>query len=352
MNEIERYLDEICRSLGGSHDLRQHIREELHDHLADAIEANVAKGLSEEDAARKAIEDFGDPTETRQGLQALYGHSTVAFLIDRAMDWKERTMKSGWKWSFAAMAILLIVMVGQLFLTAALFIFIFPRLQETYVTLLDERVPPLVVDTLRVAQIFRSEFVLLWGLPAAVAAIWALFEWRCKSENKPVIRLAGAAFATFLASAAFCFVAVVTVIALTLQTVSAFNADPRPYAVRALSDAERAMSDLHDAMASKDRDKMLLAGSSLEGALWMLSEHRQAVALASTINQGQVERLESTIKRLVEQSRMLHRVREAKELGKFEATWDIFQRQLKGESVEVPPPVEEPEEPSETEDNS
>ena len=348
MNEIERYLDEICRSLGGSHDLRQHIREELKDHFADAIEANVAKGLSEEDATRKAVEDFGDPSETKQGLQALYGHSTVAFLIDRAMAWKERTMKSGWKWSFAAMAILLIVMAGQVLLTAAVFVFIFPRLQETYVTLLDERVPPLIVDTLRVAQIIRSEF-MLWGLPAAVAAIWALFEWRCKSENKPAIRLAGAAFATLLTTAAFCFVAVLTVAALAMQTGSAFWHDPRPFAQRTLSEAERAMADLRSAIADKDRDATWNARGRLGSALSNLTGDNSAVALASTINQGQVERIHATIARLAEQSWKFNSAWDDKDLNELDNTWDILQRQLKGETVEVPPPVEEP---YQEEDNS
>ena len=100
MSEIESYLDHVCRGVAGSRSLRQHIREELREHLTEAVERHAAGGLPENEAARRAIEEFGQAEMVSEGLQDIYGRRLVALLVEKAMEWKERTMKSDWKWSF------------------------------------------------------------------------------------------------------------------------------------------------------------------------------------------------------------------------------------------------------------
>ena len=36
MDKLEHYLDQVCRSIGGPRSLRQHVRQELREHLLDA----------------------------------------------------------------------------------------------------------------------------------------------------------------------------------------------------------------------------------------------------------------------------------------------------------------------------
>lgn len=50
VDRLERYLDEVCRSVGGSRAMRQHIRQELREHLLDAVAQRKAAGMTEEAA--------------------------------------------------------------------------------------------------------------------------------------------------------------------------------------------------------------------------------------------------------------------------------------------------------------
>ena len=102
METIERYLDHVCGSLGGSSSLRRHLREELREHLTEAMDSHVAAGLSPEEAAAKAVEAFGSPATVSEELGIVYGRRLLAVVVEKAMAWKERTMKTGWKWSFVA----------------------------------------------------------------------------------------------------------------------------------------------------------------------------------------------------------------------------------------------------------
>jgi len=168
MDEIERYLDDVCRTLGGSHDLRQHIRDELRDHIGETIDALAAKGLSLEDAAHKAIEDFGKPEDMRRELQSVYGRQVTAFLIGRAIAWKEQNMKSGWKWSFAATGVLLMLIVGQVLCIYAPFVFIFPGIRWHFEAL-GEALPALTAASLRAGTlVLGREAIPAWALLVAV----------------------------------------------------------------------------------------------------------------------------------------------------------------------------------------
>src|SRR3982750_674781 len=98
MDKLERYLDQVCRGIAGPRSLRHHIRQELREHLLDAAAEHRRAGLSETQALEKALEDFGGPELVRSELEATHGHRLTAVLIDKAMQWKELTMKSKWLW--------------------------------------------------------------------------------------------------------------------------------------------------------------------------------------------------------------------------------------------------------------
>src|SRR5215471_2739267 len=110
MDKLEQYLDQVRRSIGGPRSLRQHVRQELREHLLDAMAQHKAAGLSEQAALEKALEEFGKPEEVRSELEATHGHRMMAVVIDKAMQWKERTMRAKWLWTtWAHLALLLVV---------------------------------------------------------------------------------------------------------------------------------------------------------------------------------------------------------------------------------------------------
>ena len=94
MENLERYLDEVCRGIAGPREMRRHIRQELREHLMDAASQHRAAGLSEDDALAKALEDFGGPQQVRSELEAQHGHRMMTLVIDKALEWKEKTMKA------------------------------------------------------------------------------------------------------------------------------------------------------------------------------------------------------------------------------------------------------------------
>ena len=115
MDKLEHYLDQVCRSIGGPRPLRQHVRQELREHLLDAVALHRAAGMSEEDALSKALEEFGKPEEVRSELEATHGQRMMAVVIDKAMQWKEVTMKAKWlwtTWAYLGLAVVIVLEVG------------------------------------------------------------------------------------------------------------------------------------------------------------------------------------------------------------------------------------------------
>ena len=91
MDKLEKYLDQVCRSIGGPVEMRQHVRQELREHLLDAVAQHKAAGLAEDAAIQKAIEEFGQPDEVRSDLEAAHGQR-MTWILDKAMQWKERVV--------------------------------------------------------------------------------------------------------------------------------------------------------------------------------------------------------------------------------------------------------------------
>src|SRR5712691_10238907 len=118
MDKLEHYLDQVCRGIGGPRSLRQHIRQELREHLLDAAAEHKAAGLSEEAALARALEDFGGPEQVRSELEATHGHRLLPVVIDKAMQWKEITMKAKWLWaSWAHLVLAAVIALEVLFIT-------------------------------------------------------------------------------------------------------------------------------------------------------------------------------------------------------------------------------------------
>lgn len=210
MNEIERFLDQACRSVSGSASLRRHLREELKEHLEEAVEGFVAAGMSKDEAVQRAIEEFGEPALVREGLEAVHGRRLTALFIEKAMDWREKTMKTGWKWSFVAQFTILLVIALQVLFIAFMLVFIFPRTLEQCRSL--EKTPEYLITCINLTRPFAMMMEFQIFLLLLFGGGWGLFEWKCRSENKSTIRIAAGAVLALIVTLVLVYVTAVNII--------------------------------------------------------------------------------------------------------------------------------------------
>lgn len=210
MTDIEEYLNRVCRDLSAPAALRKHLREELRNHIEEAIAEYQASGVPPEEAARRAIEGFGDSATVRDELEGVYGKRLVSLLIDRAMVWKARTMTTEWKWSFAGQFALLLIAGLQVLLISAIAVLVLPIVVERYV---DMRVTApgyltRMIDVLR----FLAQSWYVWAVLVLVAMV--VFERRAPKGGKSVMRLGAGAWAVFALTLAACAVIASTTLPL------------------------------------------------------------------------------------------------------------------------------------------
>ena len=78
----------------------------------------------------RALEEFGKPEEVRSELEATHGHRMLAVVIDKAMQWKEMTMRAKWLWTtWAYLGLVAVIALEVLFITFMV-MFIVPKFQK------------------------------------------------------------------------------------------------------------------------------------------------------------------------------------------------------------------------------
>ena len=174
--------------------LRRELAEELRAHLLESVQAHVEAGMSEEEAVSRALAEFGPADAVRGELKTAYGGNLLTLLVQRAMDWRERTMKTEWKWRLVAQTALVMALAVGYFALMGWVVFVVPLLAAGY----GEPSASLTqFGVLGPVVLNFSRFLgrTWWVWPALLAAGWGVFECRCAGENKGVIRLAGGAVA-------------------------------------------------------------------------------------------------------------------------------------------------------------
>jgi hypothetical protein len=251
MNKLEQYLHQVCRSMGGPRSLREHVRQELREHLLDAVARHQSEGLSAEAALDKALEEFGQPETVRSDIEATHGHSSLAVVLDKAMQWKEKTMKAKWLWSTWTFLAVVGILILELFSCFFLMIYIVPKMKKLrsdgiFTSYLETQTQSLfdwMFDFINgVADVFDK---FNWLILLIILALWGLFEWRVKSENKSFIRL------SMLGSVAFALAIVVALMtgamvvsfAVTMPTVSRMA---KSYSVDQITVADAMMSAIEE----------------------------------------------------------------------------------------------------------
>ena len=255
MDRLERYLDQICWSIGGPRSLREHVRQELREHLLDARDRHRAAGLPDDEALAAALEEFGRPEDVRSELEATHGHRMLAVVIDRAMQWKERTMRARWLWSSWANLTLGLVIALELLFIAFNDYFIFPKVNAfRYDGLIDRELLQKGGGFWMLAFLDRLDAVEAhygWLILLAAALAIGLFEWRVKGENKSLMRLSA------LGTAALGLFLVVIVMMVSLVVpfcVATPQLSPmiRPWAIEQVASIDAAIEGIEQARVKKD----------------------------------------------------------------------------------------------------
>lgn len=268
MDELELYLDGVCRRMGGAKSLREHVRRELREHLLDAAGRYRSEGLSESAALARAIGDFGEPEEVRSELEATYGQRLMAVAIDKARQWKEMMLGARWLWSAWAHVALTGVIAVQFVLLGGGLIKVVPR----YFRLLHK-------GWIDVRDYPSGAFLewTEWGLNGAelivdyapfllppLALAWGLFEWRVRSANKSLMRLAVLASAASVLSVVS-LLATATLLASTLLAVESMNGRAPEQIVRSeLAELNASLAELDWWAKEHDREAIRRGASPEE----------------------------------------------------------------------------------------
>ena len=274
MDKLEEYLDRVCRGIGGPRSLRQHVRQELREHLLDAVARHQTAGASPQESLDRALAEFGTSDEVRSELEATHGHRVMGVVLDKALQWKEMTMKAKWLWmSWANLGLAMVIALEILFVTFVA-MFIAPKF---HLLLRDGLLDPGVLDEPAVSWMLAflngvwsvaekyTTFLVIF-----VVAAWGLFEWRVRSENKSLMRLS--ALATV--ACGLTVVVVLTTGSLVVLFCLGLPASGRlaqPYAIQQISQLDASTAALDQAMAQKNwtamHDQVDRANLALENLL-------------------------------------------------------------------------------------
>lgn len=260
MEKLEHYLDQVCRGIAGPRSLRQHVRQELREHLLDAVAVHRAAGLSEDQALEKALDDFGGPEHVRGEWETLHGRRLLTTVVDKSLDWKERTMKARWLWSTSAHFSLAGVIVFELAILAWSMVFIVPAyVRDREYRLFRGPTAPVQeyldrADTCLTAVVRLADNVVsYWFLWFALfAAAWGTFEWRVRSENKSLMRLSAMGLAALVLAATVSLSAASLMTPYVVAVQELYASAPEPIVAADADVIDAALGELQHAAAQKD----------------------------------------------------------------------------------------------------
>ena len=182
MDKLEQYLDQVCRSnwrtawqCGSTFARSCASICWMRSHSTWRRACRTRRRL------KKALEEFGKPDEVRTELEATHGQR-MAWMIDKAMQWKEKTMQAKWLWmTWAYLALVIVILALEVAFITFNGVFIIPKFQKL---MYDGIIDPGIIEDSEVA--WMVAFVgnvrtvgdyATWLLLVALVAV-GLFEWR------------------------------------------------------------------------------------------------------------------------------------------------------------------------------
>jgi hypothetical protein len=299
MNKLEHYLQQVCRSMGGPKALREHVRQELREHLLDAIAQHQNAGLSEQQAIDRALAEFGTPETVRGELEATHGHRmALAMVIDKAMEWKEKTMKAKWLWTTWTYLMVVGIIVLEILFCFFSMIYLLPKIKK-----LQHDGFLLTDDSNRSALTWMYDFLygtadvfdkwFGWAV-LGFLALWGLFEWRVKSENKPFMRL------SVLNSVALGLLVVVVIMSVSmvlpfLLSMPALGKMTKPWVVQQLTSIDNNLIMAKMTAIKADRPELETHLKKISTTLKAMSEGPFFTTWMQWGDQATVETLEKSL---------------------------------------------------------
>ena len=329
MTKLDQYLDEVCRGVGGPRALRLHLRQELREHLLDAAAEHRAAGMTDEQAVDRAIEDFGGPAQLRSELEATHGHRAMAVVIDKALQWKERTMKAKWLWvTFAHLALVLLIAAEVAFIWAVL-IFIVPRFKETLHHGLMDAAEPVVQWSTGILNGVITACMYHWWFWAPLIVAWALFEWRVRSENKTSMRLAALGTIALGLMCVVMLTAAALVLPMNLAMPGLNARHPEPIVRDSIAGIDAAVANLKRAAASQDWTVMAEEAGEASILLGRLSRMGAAApTLAAGSDQANLDAIRGRIRSAEESMRVACQAAREKNADRFRSALTDADRSL------------------------
>jgi hypothetical protein len=203
--------------------------------------------------------DFGGPEEVRLGLEETHGHRLLPVVIDKAMQWKERTMRAKWLWTtWAHLAMAVVIVLNVIWLTFAN-IYLVPKFQKLMrvgtidAAILEDTGITWMASFLEALSNAVGRYTT-WLLLAATV-VCGLFEWRVRSENKSFIRLS--VWGTV--AVGLMVLGILTAGSLVIPYQLAAPATgrlARPFAMQQLASIDTSLSALEQALAKKNWDSI------------------------------------------------------------------------------------------------
>jgi hypothetical protein len=322
MKKLEQYLDQVCRRIGGPRALRQHVRQELREHLLDAVARHKTAGLAEEAALERALAEFGRAEEVRSELEATHGQRLLAVAIEKAMQWQEKTMKAKWLWTTWAYLVLGLVILLQALSLAFINIFIVPRFQllarHGFVDAAILQQHDLSWMLTWLVNLYESTgnhttLVLLLG-----AAAIGLFEWRVQSENKDFMRVAA------LGTVATALTVVFALMTCSMLVAFEMGAPPvermaRPWAVEQVGSMAKSLTAIEQALTKKDWSEVEKQAETAANSLRQLSEGPAIASLTRWNEAPTVEELRAQLNPAREELRAVQQASAAKDTSRLES---------------------------------
>jgi hypothetical protein len=342
MDKLEHYLDRVCRSIGGPRSLRQHIRQELREHLLDAIAEHKATGLPEEAALDRALEDFGGPEEVRSELEATHGHRLLPLVIDKAMQWKERTMRAKWLWTTWTYLVVVGVIATQVFFFTFAQMMYVPKLRKIQSDGwlgMDHLNLPV---TAWLESLLRGlEWVGNHATECLLIAVgtWGLFEWRVRSENKPFIRLSVLGTAALGMMVGVFLVTGALVIPFELG-MPAMVQIATPFVSEQMETIDTSIRAIEQAMAKKDWAAVGDNAERASSAVNRLSAVPGALPMPARQGKPTVDELRAWLKSAQEYLQEVQKASRDKDAGRLEEAMKNF-RQVYGQVREATRPVKQ-----------
>jgi hypothetical protein len=285
--------------------------------------------MSEAEALDRALVDFGGPEQVRTELEATHGHRLLPVVIDKAMQWKEKTMKAKWLWiTWVHLVLLLVIALEVLSLTFAS-VFLVPKFEKfVHDGLIDPAVLqetpahwiPSFLRSLKGVADYTTWMVL------GVVVAGGLFEWRIRGENKSFIRLSalGTLAAALMVAVVLAWASLTLPFFLGLPDLGRVSA---PMAREQMATVDTAASVIERAIPNKDWEAIQENVNRASRGVDTLANMRFAhSAMTSPQQKLTVDDLRERLNATKESLREAQQAIQAKDAGKLEAAMKEFRQ--------------------------